>query len=173
MFFTTFFILFLFHMISVSEVVCTHICRCQKVHWDKYTWGGLQMQNPRLQDSLFFQKKKKNQNTTQKKKTPKNNHHHHDQASRQKPSKHNPSNHSCSCHHSQVTTAPQWQPASSQTPVHQFQVGAIPDCQQFIPAPAGISETHEAAVFTCFVTDSKAPIRETSLLRIFLSQKEV
>lgn len=50
------------------------------------------------------------------------------------------SNHSNSCPHPQGTAATQWQSASTQTPVHQFQVEAISSHQEFI-LNAGISET--------------------------------
>lgn len=71
-----------------------------------------------------------------------------------------PLNQSCSRYHSQVPTAPQWQSAS---PARQFQVAAISDHQKLSPAHAAISETQAAAAFTCSVTDSKAPIRETKV----------
>lgn len=143
------------------------VCRFQKVHWYKCTSGGLQMQPPRPQDSLLFQ-------PPPPPKKPKPNHHHHEKASSETTSKHNPSNHSCSCHHSQVTTAPQWQSASSQTPVHQFQVGAASDDQKLIPACAGMSETQGAAAFNllCHWQQSTHK-RNKSLLRLFPSQKKV
>lgn len=79
-----------------------------QVHWQKCTSGGLEMQTLGQQDSLFFIK-------TQTK------HHQQEIAKRQASSKYNPSNHSCSFRHSQVTTTLQRQSAFSQTLVHPFQ----------------------------------------------------